>query len=256
MTYTAGTSSTPYGFTGETTDANGLIYLRARYYNPADARFISRDTWGGDAKSPLSLNRWMYVEGNPVNLIDSTGLKPCQMQGGGRYCILNKGGLIDMNHYRGGRNHARDLINKLSNRERWGKDDEPLDINQDLFGPIPYSLVYRTSIPKDGFPDGYQIINRVALGIFMDFQIRYENFQGLDPRCRNQALEAVLVPVFDGYCSSFAAEDLLSDYLGFIDFIRDDINFDSIVTSLGGGYASSKHPRGYFRWYNENCVKS
>ena len=30
VTYTAGTSSTPYGFTGETTDANGLVYLRAR----------------------------------------------------------------------------------------------------------------------------------------------------------------------------------------------------------------------------------
>lgn len=58
MTSTAGTSSIPYGFTGETTDANGLIYLRARYYNPADARFISRDTWAGDVNSPLSLNRW------------------------------------------------------------------------------------------------------------------------------------------------------------------------------------------------------
>ena len=73
MTSTAGTSSIPYGFTGETTDANGLIYLRARYYNPADARFISRDTWAGDVNSPLSLNRWGYVEGNPVNLVDPSG---------------------------------------------------------------------------------------------------------------------------------------------------------------------------------------
>ena len=73
VTYTAGTSSTPYGFTGETTDANGLVYLRARYYNPADARFMSRDTWAGDYNSPLSLNRWMYVEGNPVNYADPTG---------------------------------------------------------------------------------------------------------------------------------------------------------------------------------------
>jgi RHS repeat-associated protein len=30
-----GTGETVYGFTGETTDANGLIYLRARYYNMA-----------------------------------------------------------------------------------------------------------------------------------------------------------------------------------------------------------------------------
>lgn len=74
MTYTAGTSSTPYGFTGETTDANKLIYLRARYYNPAGARFLSRDTWAGDVNNPLSLNRWMYVEGNPINYTDPTGL--------------------------------------------------------------------------------------------------------------------------------------------------------------------------------------
>lgn len=50
-----------------------MLFLRARYYNPADGRFQSRDTWSGDYNRPLSLNRWMYVEGNPVNLIDPTG---------------------------------------------------------------------------------------------------------------------------------------------------------------------------------------
>ena len=73
MTFTAGTSSTAYGFTGETTDVNGLLYLRARYYSSGAGRFLSRDTWGGDVMSPLSLNRWMYVEGNPVNLTDLSG---------------------------------------------------------------------------------------------------------------------------------------------------------------------------------------
>jgi hypothetical protein len=50
-----------------------LLYLRARYYNPADGRFQSRDTWSGDYNNPLSLNRWMYVEGNPVNFVDPSG---------------------------------------------------------------------------------------------------------------------------------------------------------------------------------------
>jgi hypothetical protein len=49
------------------------VYLRARYYNPADGRFQSRDTWGGEVNRPLSLNRWMYVEGNPINALDHTG---------------------------------------------------------------------------------------------------------------------------------------------------------------------------------------
>ena len=31
----------------------------------------------GDYNRPLSLNRWMYVEGNPVNFADPSGLGPC-----------------------------------------------------------------------------------------------------------------------------------------------------------------------------------
>ena len=74
--YSAGAGQTDYGFTGETTDANGLVYLRARYYAPGEGRFLSRDTWEGSANRPLSLNKWMYVEGNPVNAVDPTGNSP------------------------------------------------------------------------------------------------------------------------------------------------------------------------------------
>ena len=50
-TQTSGTSQTDYGFTGESYDTYiKLIYLRSRWYNPADGRFISRDTWDGDTK--------------------------------------------------------------------------------------------------------------------------------------------------------------------------------------------------------------
>ncbi len=58
---------------GTSGDSTQLIYLRARYYNPADGRFQSRDTWEGDINHPLSLNRWGYVEGNPVNRNDPSG---------------------------------------------------------------------------------------------------------------------------------------------------------------------------------------
>ena len=53
-----------------------MIYLRARWYNPADGRFQSRDTWGGDYNRPLSLNRWNYTKANPVNYVDPTGNNP------------------------------------------------------------------------------------------------------------------------------------------------------------------------------------
>jgi RHS repeat-associated protein len=77
VTYTTGASQTEFGFTGEQYDTYiKLIYLRARHYSPADGRFTSRDTWSGDVNRPLSLNRWMYVEGNPVNLTDPSGYIP------------------------------------------------------------------------------------------------------------------------------------------------------------------------------------
>jgi RHS repeat-associated protein len=74
-----GASQTGYGFTGEYT-SQGLVYLRARYYMPTDGRFLTRDTWMGDYHSPLSLNRWIYVEGNPINRTDPSG--QCYIDGG------------------------------------------------------------------------------------------------------------------------------------------------------------------------------
>ncbi|MBE7436687.1 MAG: RHS repeat-associated core domain-containing protein [Anaerolineales bacterium] len=73
VTLSSGDGTSPFAYTGEQQDASGLTYLRARYYSSGDGRFLSRDTWGGDYINPLSLNRWMYVEGNPVNRIDPTG---------------------------------------------------------------------------------------------------------------------------------------------------------------------------------------
>jgi len=72
----SGSGVSSFAFTGEQTDASGLSYLRARYYASGTGRFLTRDTWGGDANSPMSFNRWMYVEGNPINLIDPTGQFP------------------------------------------------------------------------------------------------------------------------------------------------------------------------------------
>jgi uncharacterized protein RhaS with RHS repeats len=50
-----------------------MVYLRARYYAPTDGRFLSRDTWEGDANKPMSYNAWLYTYANPVNLTDSSG---------------------------------------------------------------------------------------------------------------------------------------------------------------------------------------
>ena len=68
-----GDYETAYSYTGEMTDGTGLVNLRTRYYDPGTGRFVSRDTWGGNYNRSLSLNRWSYVEGNPIVRNDPSG---------------------------------------------------------------------------------------------------------------------------------------------------------------------------------------
>ena len=61
---------------GVQSDDSGLYYMRARYYNAAIKRFINQDTVTGSIESSQSLNRYAYVEGNPVSYLDPFGLCP------------------------------------------------------------------------------------------------------------------------------------------------------------------------------------
>ncbi|MCY9508783.1 RHS repeat-associated core domain-containing protein [Paenibacillus larvae] len=62
------------GRDGVVTDDNGLYYMRARYYNPDIKRFINRDVLTGSISLGQSLNRYAYVNGNPVSYLDPFGL--------------------------------------------------------------------------------------------------------------------------------------------------------------------------------------
>jgi RHS repeat-associated protein len=72
----SGTTDTPFLFNGcygVQTDANGLYYLRARYYHPALRRFLNQDSVLGSIASAMSLNRYAYANGNPVSAVDPFG---------------------------------------------------------------------------------------------------------------------------------------------------------------------------------------
>ena len=64
----------PFRFTARELDAEtGLYYYRARYYDPQLARFVSEDPAGLAG----GINRYTYVEGDPVNYTDPSGMQKC-----------------------------------------------------------------------------------------------------------------------------------------------------------------------------------
>jgi hypothetical protein len=91
-----------------------LVYLRARMYAPGMGRFLSRDTWGGTYKRPLSLNRWSYVDGNPVRFSDPSGLcKSCYLflfPGIGSQGDIDRDGSVDLGRER---NLKKELQSRL-----------------------------------------------------------------------------------------------------------------------------------------------
>jgi len=65
---------------------SGLLYLRARYYDPSIGRFISADPYLGRMAEPVTQNRYIYVQNNPLLYIDPNGLDTIAFQtcvGGG-----------------------------------------------------------------------------------------------------------------------------------------------------------------------------
>jgi len=64
---------TRFLYSGEQTDATGLQYLRARYYNPANGRFNRLDPFAGNINDPLSLHKYLYGNGDPVQNVDPNG---------------------------------------------------------------------------------------------------------------------------------------------------------------------------------------
>ena len=64
----------PYRYNAEYTDSStGNQYLRARYYDAASGRFLTKDTYLGEPNDPLSRNLYTYARNNPTNLIDPSG---------------------------------------------------------------------------------------------------------------------------------------------------------------------------------------
>lgn len=72
-----------YGYRGEAHTADGLQYLRARYYDPKLGRFLMWDEYEGKKKRPKSKNRYIYGENNPNKYKDPSGRMSQAVNDGG-----------------------------------------------------------------------------------------------------------------------------------------------------------------------------
>lgn len=62
-----------YGYAGEEQDENGKVYLRARYYDPKIARFLSKDPVLQNLFGSPKQNLYAYVGNSPTNFVDNNG---------------------------------------------------------------------------------------------------------------------------------------------------------------------------------------
>ncbi len=75
----SGTTTTPLQYAGQYTESeSGLVYMRARFYDPATAQFLSVDPLKAVTGEPYS-----YAHDNPLNYTDPRGLAWQICLGGG-----------------------------------------------------------------------------------------------------------------------------------------------------------------------------
>ncbi|TRY30325.1 RHS repeat-associated core domain-containing protein [Aliiglaciecola sp. M165] len=71
---TDGSADNDYRYTGEQFDTElDNYYLRARYYDQNVGRFTQMDEWMGKACTPITLNKYIYGDADPINGIDPSG---------------------------------------------------------------------------------------------------------------------------------------------------------------------------------------
>jgi len=73
-----GSTVTSFQYAGEHKDNTSLSFLRARYLHTVIGRFTSHDELLGDPFQPMSLHPWLYVQANPINLVDPSGALSCR----------------------------------------------------------------------------------------------------------------------------------------------------------------------------------
>lgn len=154
-----GHNSTTYGYTGEQfDDVTGLLYLRARYYNPNLHTFMGKDPWSGNPGKPQSMNGWSYVDNNPINWTDPTGRTPFRAQ----HCI--EAGFFYPDDYANCVRRVYGLGAGFGQNPDYGYPF--LGGPWCWYGPVPYRA--------SGYVEGYSVTETATGGITYGEEIVYD----------------------------------------------------------------------------------
>ncbi len=72
-----------YKYNSQQLDDTGLMYFKARYYDPAVGRFITADPTIPNPEKSQLFNRYMFVAGSPIQLMDTSGYSDDETSSGG-----------------------------------------------------------------------------------------------------------------------------------------------------------------------------
>ena len=137
----SGTLQTDRRFTGQKSDATGLLYYNARYYDPTLGTFISPDSLVPDPGRVIDYNRFLYARGNPLEYSDPSGNASCAQHDDG--CWNNRWYLAHGYAKPTGGNHWSKPIQAIFQdarilRDILGEAGIEIDKNWDLLDPTEF----------------------------------------------------------------------------------------------------------------------
>ncbi len=157
-----------FRYCGEYFDAEtGTIYLRARYYDPAIGRFISRDSVTGEKTDPLSLNLYTYCHNRPIIGSDPSGhvllVDDIILITIGVLLVVDVA-LLSYSASTSYENSFNDPLSVPNFNDPWESLNDPwaLPSNDVLDPPISFAVPEVTDIPQDETIDDAKVKKKTA----------------------------------------------------------------------------------------------
>jgi hypothetical protein len=128
---------------------------QARWMSPDTGRFQTMDSYEGTQEEPLSLHKYLYASGNPINLSDPSGMESIasalmsMTMLGGQFAQISPASVGSLSSARPLLQVAVDIVELFNARSDAAKVDEYLKTANDIFSQAKIKFVVGNRIPWD-----------------------------------------------------------------------------------------------------------